>query len=103
MEGRNAVKRLALARFLSGTGSRLALIALAFLIFQKTGSSLWVAAVFFFNFGVIPGLAPTERSRRSSPSRMRRGRSAVTAAGAPAGSWEGVGLVPRGRDRPRVR
>jgi MFS family permease len=58
MEGRSAVKRLALARFLSGTGSRLALIALAFLIFQKTGSPLWVAAVFFFNFGVIGFLTP---------------------------------------------
>jgi MFS family permease len=84
MEGRSAVKRLALAWFLSGTGSRLALIALAFVIFQKTGSALWVAAVFFFNFGVIGFLTPVAGA---IADRFDRRRVMLVSDGLGAACW----------------
>jgi hypothetical protein len=55
--GRNpsAVRRLAAAGFVSAVGTEAAYIALAFALYERTGSGLWVAAVFLLTLG-IPGL-----------------------------------------------
>lgn len=50
----SAVRRLAVAGFVSAAGSEAAYIALAFALYQRTGSGLWVAAVFLLTLG-IPG------------------------------------------------
>ena len=54
-EGASAIRRLALAGFVSTVGSEMAFLALAFVIYEGTGSGLWLATVFFLTFG-IPGL-----------------------------------------------
>jgi MFS family permease len=56
--GRAAVRRLALARFLSSTGSQIAGIALSAEIYRQTGSAVWLSAAFFFTFGVTGFLTP---------------------------------------------
>lgn len=58
MRPRNALRRLAIARGLSATGSRIAAIALSFLIYERTGSAIWLAGTLFFTFGVTGVLAP---------------------------------------------
>ena len=50
---KTAVRRLALARAISFTGGEAALIALAYTLYQRTGSSLWLSAVFILTFGTI--------------------------------------------------
>jgi MFS family permease len=52
---RGAVRRLALALFVSSTMSEAAWIALAFNVYRRTGSGIWLAAVFLLTLG-IPGL-----------------------------------------------
>lgn len=54
-EGAGTIRRLALAGFVSTIGSEMAFIALAFVIYERTGSGLWLATVFLLTFG-IPGL-----------------------------------------------
>jgi MFS family permease len=51
---RGAVRRLALALFISATWSEAAYVALAFNLYRRTGSGLWVAMVFLLTLGV-PG------------------------------------------------
>ena len=58
MDPRDAVRRLAVARGLSATGSRIAGVALSFLIYERTGSALWLAGTLFFTFGVVGLLTP---------------------------------------------
>ncbi|HEX9122707.1 MAG TPA: MFS transporter [Actinomycetota bacterium] len=57
-ESRWAVRRLALGRMLSATGSEVAAIALSFLVFERTGSAVWLAGTLFFTFGVTGFLTP---------------------------------------------
>ena len=54
-EGAGNVRRLALAGFVSTIGSEMSFIALAFVIYDQSGSGLWLAFVFLLTFG-IPGL-----------------------------------------------
>ncbi len=54
---RRAVRRLAFARGLSSTGSRIA-GALSFLIYERAGSAIWLAGTLFFTFGVTGALTP---------------------------------------------
>jgi MFS family permease len=49
------IRRLALAGFVSTLGSEMAFVALAFVIYDRTGSALWLATVFLLTFG-LPGL-----------------------------------------------
>lgn len=56
--GRAVVRRLAVARALSSTGSQIASIALAAEIFRRTGSAVWLSASFFFTFGITGFLSP---------------------------------------------
>ena len=51
----SAIRRLALALFVSSTMSEAAWIALAFDVYRRTGSGLWLAGVFLLTLG-IPGL-----------------------------------------------
>jgi len=53
---RAAVRRLAFSRLISLTGTGAAMIALAFAVYQKTGSTLWVSAAMLATFGAA-GLA----------------------------------------------
>ena len=55
---RSAVRRIALAKGLSGTGSGIANVALSYLVFQRTNSALWLAGTLFFSFGVVGLLTP---------------------------------------------
>lgn len=54
MPGTSAIRRLALALFVSATFSEAAYVALAFGLYRQTGSGLWLAAVFLLTMG-IPG------------------------------------------------
>ncbi len=58
MHPRDAVRRLALGRALSGTGSGIAGVALSYLICERTGSAVWLAGTLFFTFGVTGFLTP---------------------------------------------
>jgi MFS family permease len=58
MSGRATVRRLAVAFFLSGTGSGMAGIALTVDIYARTGSALWLSATYFLTFGVSGLLNP---------------------------------------------
>jgi MFS family permease len=52
----SAIRRLAIGGFISKIGTEAAFIALAVVVYERTGSGLWLAAVFLMTFG-IPGLA----------------------------------------------
>ena len=39
-------------------GSRIAAVALSFLIYERTGSAIWLAGTLFFTFGVTGFLTP---------------------------------------------
>ena len=58
MGPRDAVRRLAIGRGLSATGSRIAAVALSFLVYERTGSAIWLAGTLFFTFGVTGLLTP---------------------------------------------
>jgi MFS family permease len=55
---RRPIRRLALARALSVTGSNAAAIALSYEVFRQTGSPVWLSASLFFTLGVTGLLAP---------------------------------------------
>jgi MFS family permease len=55
---RTAVRRLALARLISLTGSHAAFIALMYTVYQRTGSSAWLAAALFLTIGTGGFVAP---------------------------------------------
>ena len=55
---RRPIKRLALARAVSVTGSNAAAIALSYEVFQQTGSPVWLSASLFFTLGATGLLAP---------------------------------------------
>jgi MFS family permease len=58
MPQRSAVRRLALGKALSGTGSGVAGVALSYLVYERTDSALWLAGTLFFTFGVVGFLTP---------------------------------------------
>lgn len=58
VQPRDAVRRLAIGRALSSTGSGIAGVALSYLIYERTGSALWLAGTLFFTFGVTGVLTP---------------------------------------------
>lgn len=55
---RTAVRRLALSRFISFTGSVAAATALSYSLYQETGSAAWVAAAMILTWGIIGLLGP---------------------------------------------
>jgi MFS family permease len=55
---RTAVRRLALARVISVTGSAAAYTALMFEIYDQTGSSVWLAAALILTEGVTGLVGP---------------------------------------------
>lgn len=55
---RSAIRRLALARFVSLTGGAAANVALAYTIFAKTQSPFWLSASFLLTFGITGVLTP---------------------------------------------
>jgi len=55
---RSAVRRLALGRFLSSTGSGIAAVALSYFVYERTNSAIWLAGTLFFTFGVAGVLTP---------------------------------------------
>jgi MFS family permease len=58
MRSRRPIRRLALARLLSGTGSGVASVALSYLVYERTGSATWLAGTLFLTFGVVGLLMP---------------------------------------------
>jgi MFS family permease len=55
---RTAVRRLALGRFLSLTGTFAAGTALTYTIYQRTGSTVWISATMLLTWGIIGFLGP---------------------------------------------
>jgi MFS family permease len=55
---RSAVRRVALARLISTTGSEAAFTALIFTLYRRTGSSAWAGAGLFLTFGTVGFLSP---------------------------------------------
>ena len=55
---RRTVRVLVLAFLLSNTGSGIASVALAYLVYDRTGSAVWLAATLLFNFGITGFLTP---------------------------------------------
>ena len=55
---RRAIRRLAASRLVSITGSWAANVALAYVIYQRTGSAVWVSALYLFTFGVMGFVQP---------------------------------------------
>lgn len=58
MQPRRAVRVLAAAFLLSATGGRIAGVALAYVVYDRTGSAIWLAVTFLFNFGITGFLTP---------------------------------------------
>jgi MFS family permease len=55
---RAPIRRLAVARLISLTGSAAAYMALNFVIYQRTHSATWVAATLFLTFGTVGFASP---------------------------------------------
>jgi predicted MFS family arabinose efflux permease len=55
---RNGARRIAVARLISLTGTEAAFTALLFVLFQRTGSSRWIAAALLLTFGAEGFLSP---------------------------------------------
>jgi MFS family permease len=55
---RSAIRRLAVARLVSIAGSAAASVALAYVIYQRTGSALWLSALYLLTFGVMGFVNP---------------------------------------------
>ncbi len=50
---RAAVRRLALGRFVSFTGTLAAGMALTFTIYERTGSAAWISATMLLTWGLV--------------------------------------------------
>ena len=55
---RSAIRRLAVARLVSIAGSGAANVALAYVIYQRTGSALWLSVLYLLTFGVMGFVNP---------------------------------------------
>jgi MFS family permease len=55
---RSAARRIAVAKLISLTGSQAAITALLFTLFQRTGSSRWIASALLLTLGVQGVLSP---------------------------------------------
>ena len=55
---RTAVRRLALGRFISGTGTVASGTALNYSLYRQTGSAAWVAAAIILTWGIRGFLGP---------------------------------------------
>ena len=55
---RSPVRRLAFARLVSITGGEAAAVALAFTIYARTGSAIWLSTSFLFTFGAAGLVSP---------------------------------------------
>jgi MFS family permease len=55
---RHAIRRLAAARLASITGSWAANVAMAYVIYQRTGSAVWLSALYLLTFGVMGFVNP---------------------------------------------
>ena len=55
---RSPVRRLAVARLISLTGSAAAYLALNYAIYQRTHSAVWVAAALLLTFGTLGAAGP---------------------------------------------
>ncbi len=90
LDGRRAVRRLAVARFASTGGSQAAQIALAYTIFELTDSAAWVSAALVASAGIV-GLVGPVSGRLSD--RFDRRRVMVIAEVGGAIGWLAVLLV----------
>ena len=89
-DGRRAVRRLAVARFASTGGSQAAQVALAYTVFERTGSAAWVSAALVACAGIVGVVGPL--SGRLS-DRFDRRRVMVIAEVGGAVGWLAVLLV----------
>jgi MFS family permease len=55
---RSAIRRLAAARLVTMTGSWAASIAMAYVLYQRTGSAVWLSALYLLTFGVMGFVNP---------------------------------------------
>jgi MFS family permease len=87
---RGPVRRLAVARLISLTGSAAAYMALNFTIFERTGSATWVAATLFLTFGTIGFASPFAGALGD---RFDRRKVMIASDLAGAGCFLAMGLV----------
>jgi len=55
---RRAIRRLAVARLVTITGSWAANVAMAYVIYQRTGSAIWLSVLYLLTFGVMGFVNP---------------------------------------------
>ena len=84
------MRRLAIGRFLSLTGTFAAEIALSYSIYKETGSAAWVAATLLLTFGIIGLLGPISGA---IGDRFDRRIVMITGELAAAACWGLMGLV----------
>jgi MFS family permease len=87
---RRSVRQLAAARFASTGGSQAAQVALAYTIYERTGSALWVSASLVASAGIVGVVAPLS-GRLSDRGDRRRVMVAAEVAG--AAGWLAVLLA----------
>lgn len=89
---RVAVRRLALGRFISMTGSFAAGISLTFVIYEQTRSAAWISATAVFTWGLTGVLGPFAGA---IGDRFDRRRVMVLGELAASVFWFAMVLVPR--------
>ena len=87
---RRSVRQMAAARFASTGGSQAAQVALAYTIYERTGSALWVSASLVASAGIVGVVAPLS-GRLSDRGDRRRVMVAAEVAG--AAGWLAVLLA----------
>jgi MFS family permease len=93
---RSAVRRLAVGRVISLTGTFAASIALSYSIYERTGSTAWVAATMLLTFGVVGFFGPIAGA---IGDRFDRRRVMIVGEAGAAACW---GLMAVTTDAPRA-
>ena len=71
MDARRSIRSLAVARFASTAGSQAAQIALAFRVYEETGSAAWVSAALVASVGVVGLVGPVSGRLADRVDRQR--------------------------------
>ena len=87
---RTAVRRLALGRFISYTGTVASSTALSYSLYEETGSAAWVAAAMILTWGVIGMLGPISGA---IGDRFDRRLVMIVGESAAAACWIGMAFL----------
>jgi MFS family permease len=92
LAGAGRIRRLAVARLLSNTGSAAAAVALAFYMYNRTGSPYWLAGILLFTFGISGVFSPIAGLIADTFDRQK---VMIASDWAGALCWTGLVLVDR--------